>query len=308
MRRLFVAARANPKIWAGLFREQLPDHEILEEKPADGRSVAYVVVGRPPAGLIGSIPGLEVVLSLNAGVEHLLASGEVPAQIPIVRMVDDGLTEGMVDWVLAQTLAWHRNILRYRDQQAEGRWAPLPEKLARERVVTVLGAGALGAPVATLLARFGFAVRVWSRSGPAVAGTTGYAGQDGLAKAVSGADVLINLLPLTADTAGLIDRAVFSRLATGAFFINAARGGHVVDVDLLVALDEGRLSGAALDVFREEPLPAGHAFWRHPKILVSPHVAAPTYPETAVAAMVETIRRHEAGQPIPHVVDRQRGY
>jgi len=308
MRRLFVAARANPKLWAGLFRERLPDHEILEEMPADGRPVAYVVVGRPPAGLIGGIPGLEVVLSLNAGVEHLLASGEVPAHIPIVRMVDDGLTEGMVDWVLAQTLAWHRNLLRYRDQQAEGRWAPLPEKLARERVVTVLGAGALGAPVASLLARFGFAVRVWSRSGSSIDGTTGYAGRGRLADAVAGADILVNLLPLTADTADLIGRALFDRLARGAFFINAARGGHVVDADLLAALDEGRLSGAALDVFREEPLPEGHAFWRHPKILVSPHVAAPTHPETAVAAMVETIRRHETGQPLPHVVDRQRGY
>src|SRR3954451_7596267 len=198
MKRLLVAARANPKHWADLFRAELPGHDILEQKPAEDDSpIAYVVVGRPPAGLVRSIPGLELVLSLNAGVEHLLASGEVPDDVPIIRLVDDGLTEGMVEWVLAQTLSWHRNLLAYRASQAGQSWAPVQEKLARERIVTVLGAGALGSPVAQLLVSVGFQTRVWSRSGRAVPGASAFKGRDGLHAAAAGADVLVNLLPLT---------------------------------------------------------------------------------------------------------------
>ena len=308
MKRLLVAARANPERWRELFRSQLPSHEILAAAPKDDAPIAYVVVGRPPVGLIRSLPCLEVVLSLNAGIEHLLADGEVPAEIPIVRLVDEGLTAGMVDWVLAQTLAWHRNLFTYRTQQGERRWAPLPEKLARDRRVTVLGAGVLATPVIELLLRFGFATRFWSRTAHHIEGATGFAGREKLAAAVEGSDVLINLLPLTPETSGLLDRFIFERLAPGAFVINAARGAHVKEADLLAALEAGRLSGAALDVFREEPLPAASPHWDHPKVFVSPHVASLTHPETAVEAMVANIRRYERGEAMLHVVDRTRGY
>jgi glyoxylate/hydroxypyruvate reductase A len=308
MKRLLVAARMNRETWADLFRKVLPEHEILVAAPGDGEPVPYVVVGRPEAGLIGGLPGLEVVLSLNAGVEHLLASGEAPESIPIVRMVDDGLVEGMVDWVMAQTLAWHRNLFEYNTQQREGRWAPRPEKLARERTVLVLGAGALGLPVVAMLKVFGFKTRVWSRSLHPIPGVEAFAGPEGLGEALAGADILINLLPLTAETENLLGKAAFAHVAPGAFVINGGRGGTIVDADLIAALDDGTLSGAALDVFRQEPLPADHRFWTHPKVRLSPHVAAPTHPHTAVAAMAETVRRHERGEPLLHVVDRARGY
>jgi glyoxylate/hydroxypyruvate reductase A len=308
MKRLLVAARANPEAWAALFRKELPDHEILTATPTDAAPVAYVVVGRPEAGLIRSLPGLEVVLSLNAGVEHLLASGEVPQHIPIVRMVDDGLTEGMVDWVMAQALAWHRNLFEYHAEQRERRWAPRPEKLARERIVLVLGAGALGLPVLAMLKAFGFRTRVWSRTLHVIPGVEAFAGAEGLEGALAGVDILINLLPLTAETENLLDRKAFARLAPGAFLINGGRGGAIVDADLLSALDEGVLGGAALDVFRQEPLSIDHPFWTHPGVRLSPHVAAPTHPHTAVSAMAETVRRHERGEPLLHLVDRQRGY
>jgi glyoxylate/hydroxypyruvate reductase A len=291
-----------------MFRIELPDHEILVAPPPAGEPVAYAVVGKPESGLLASLTGLEVVLSLNAGVEHLLASGEVPTGTPIVRMVDDGLVEGMVDWVTAQVLAWHRNLFAYHAAQAERRWAPRPEKLARERSVTVLGAGALGGPVATRLALLGFETRAWSRSPRSIAGVKSFAGADAFADAVDGVDVLVNLLPLTAETRDLLGCDVFARLAPGAFLINAGRGGHVVDEDLIVALDRGQLGGAALDVFREEPLPHDHPFWTHPAILVSPHVAAQTHARTAVATMAASVRRHERGEPVWNVVDRERGY
>lgn len=309
MKRIFIASRGNPEHLASLFRAELPDHEVLTVQPQPGDApVQYIVVGRPAPGVIAAVPGLELVVSLNAGIEHLLASGEVPDGLPIVRLVDDGLALGMADWVLAQALAWHRNLLVYKDLQAKKEWAPQPEKLARERRVTVLGAGALGGPVTEHFVRFGFETRVWSRSGKSVAGATAFAGRDQLLAAVEGADILVNLLPLTAETANLIDASVFAALHRGGFFINGARGAHVVDADLIAALDAGQLSGAALDVFRIEPLPAEDPLWSHPRILVSPHVAAPTHAHTAVKEMAENIRRFERGEPLPHLVDRTLGY
>ena len=308
MKRLLVAARANPESWAAAFRAELPDHDILTAVPDDGLAIAYAVVGKPLPGLLRSLPGLEVVLSLNAGIEHLLASGEVPDGVPIVRMVDPGLVAGMTEWVTGQILAWHRNLLAYVAKQRAGDWAPAAEKLASERKVAILGAGALGGPVAALLAQIGFEVRLWSRSGRSAPGATAYAGRDGLIGAVTGADVLVNLLPSTAATENLIEAALLTRLARGAFVVNGGRGSAIVDADLIAALDAGQLSAAALDVFRTEPLPADHAFWRHPGVLVSPHVAAPTHVSTAVAVMAASVRCHERGQPLANVVDPARGY
>jgi glyoxylate/hydroxypyruvate reductase A len=307
MKSLLVAARVDPELWADRFRAALPSHETLTET-ANPASIAYVVVDRPPPELIPSLTGLEIVLSLNAGVEYLLTTANVPDGVPIVRMVDEGLTSGMTDWVLAQVLAWHRNLFDYAVDQSGGRWSPKPEALARDRIVTLLGAGALGRPILELLARFGFQARAWSRTPRGIAGVESFAGAEGFAPALAGADTLINLLPLTPETENLIDQVALARLAPGAFLINAGRGGTIVDGDLLAALDQGGLGGAALDVFRQEPLPADHPFWTHPRIRISPHVAAQTNPKTAVCAMVETIRRHERGEPLFNVVDRTRGY
>jgi glyoxylate/hydroxypyruvate reductase A len=308
MKTMLVAARANAEAFADRFRRELPDHDILTAVPEDGRPIAYAVVGRPLPGLLAALPGLELVLSLNAGVEHLIASGEVPAGVPIVRMVDPGLVDGMVEWVAAEVLAWHRNLFAYREKQRRALWDPAPEKLARERIVTVLGAGALGGPVAAMLATLGFTVRAWSRTPRSLPGIATFAGAGELAGAVAGADVLVSLLPATADTTDLIDRALLDRLAPGAFVVNGGRGAAIVDADLIAALDDGRLSGAALDVFRTEPLPAGDPYWQRDDVLVSPHVAAPTHVSTAVAVMADSVRAWERGETPAHVVDLDRGY
>ena len=308
MKRILIASRGNPDHLASLFREELPTHEVLTAVPDRGAAaVPYIVVGRPTPGLIASVPGVEVVLSLNAGIEHLLSSGEVPVGLPIVRLVDDGLADGMADWVLAHALSWHRNLGLYRDLQATGEWAPQQEKLARERIVTVLGAGALGGPITEHFVRFGFNTRVWSRSGRGVAGAESFAAGE-LLDAVRNADILVNLLPSTAATADVINARVIGAMAKGGFVINGGRGAAIVDADLIAAFEDGQLSGAALDVFRTEPLPPGHPFWRHPKIMISPHVAAPTHAHTAVKEMAENIRRHERGEALRHVVDRSLGY
>jgi glyoxylate/hydroxypyruvate reductase len=309
MKRLFIASRGKPDELAAMFRRELPEHEILTDLPAKGDApVNYMVVGRPVLGVMASVPDVELILSLNAGIEHLLNSGEIATSTPIVRMVDNGLSEGMTEWVLAQAMAWHRNLRLYEVSQRDVRWSPLKEKLAHERTVTILGAGALGTPVARHFASFGFQTRVWSRSGRAVEGATAFAGPDGLIPAVTGADILVNLLPLTPETENIVNARLFSALAQGAFFINGARGGHVVDRDLIAALDSGRLSEAALDVFRIEPLPDDDPLWRHPKALISPHVAAPTHMHIAVQEIAENIRRFERGEAIPHLVDKTLGY
>ena len=309
MKRIFIASRGNPEHLASLFRAELPTHEVLTAAPGPGDApVPYIVVGRPTPGTISAVPGIEVVLSLNAGIEHLLASGEVPEGLPIVRLVDYGLVEGMSEWVLGHALAWHRNFAIYRDLQSKGIWVPQQEKLARERIVTVLGAGALGAPIVAHFVRLGFKTRVWSRSGRSIDGAQSFAGRDHLLDAVRGTDILVSLLPLTAETENSLDASVFGAMAHGGFFINGARGGHVVDADLIAALDSGQLDAAALDVFRTEPLPPDHPFWRHPRITISPHVAAPTHAQTAVTQMAENIRRYERGEPLTHLVDRSLGY
>jgi glyoxylate/hydroxypyruvate reductase A len=305
MKTIYIPPRADADTIAALFRAELPSHHVTTEPPEG--PCAYAVVGRPAPGLIAGLRGLELLLSLNAGIEHLLAGGEVPAHVPIVRMVDPGLILGMTDWVVAEVMAWHRNLFLYREQQVAGVWLQHPELMARERTLTVLGAGALGGAVATMLATLGFAVRVWSRTGRQIAGAQSFAAA-GLDAAVSGSSALICLLPATAETAGLVDAALLARLAPGALLVNAGRGAAVVDEAVLAALEAGQLSWAALDVFTTEPLPAEHPFWRHPRVLVSPHVAAPTHARTAVAVIAETIRRFERGEALENVVDRSLGY
>jgi glyoxylate/hydroxypyruvate reductase len=309
MTRIVIALKSNAAPWADLLQRLLPTHEVVPSAEAlAGRPADYVLTGKPGPGVIAAIDGVKVVFSVNAGIEALLADGVVPPQVPIVRMVDPGLRDGMLEWVLAQVLAWHRNLFVYREQDARRDWRQLPEKLAFQRTVLVLGAGELGGPIARALAGLGFATRTWSRTGADIAGVTTFAGADRLVAAATGADAVINLLPLTPDTTDLVGRTVFDAMNPGGLLVNGGRGATVVDADLIAALDAGRLSMAALDVFRTEPLPAAHPFWAHPRIHVYPHVAALTHPVTAVPVIVENILAFEAGRPLRHVVDRARGY
>jgi len=307
MKKIAVLLRSNVDQWLALLRAALPQHIVVGDV-AEAAGAAYAVVGTPAPGVLAALEELEVVFSVNAGIEALLESGEVPDGIPIVRMVDDGLAEGMLEWVLATTLAWHRNLFAYRDRQSKGIWAPLREVLARDRRVTVLGAGHLGGRVAGALAQIGFNTRAWSRTAKQIPNVVSFAGDDALQGAVKDADILINLLPLTPATENLLDAPLLSHLASHAVLINAGRGRHLVDQAVLDSLKGGRLRAAVLDVFRDEPLPQSHPFWHHPGIYITPHVAAPTHPATAVAAIAENLRRFEAGAELRHVVDVARGY
>ncbi|NPD70149.1 glyoxylate/hydroxypyruvate reductase A (plasmid) [Lichenicola cladoniae] len=308
MKTILVMLRAHADDWVRLLKLGLPEHAVVTDASAADGPLSYAVVGKPPAGAIAALGRLDALFSVNAGIEALLESGEVPDDMPLVRMVDDGLAAGMLEWVIAETLAWHRNLFHYRAVQLEQRWAPLQEKLAFERTVCVLGAGHLGRPVAEQLASLGFITRTWSRGGTMIPGVDSFRGPDGLAASVDNADFLINLLPLTPETETLLDAALLRRLAPGAVLINGGRGRHVVDEAVIALLDEGHLRAAVLDVFRTEPLPSEHPFWSHPGVYLSPHVAAPTHPATAVASITQNIRGFESGLALRHVVDRARGY
>ncbi len=276
---------------------------VREADPAD---VDYIVYA-PNSKVQDFTPytKTKAVLNLWAGVEGVV--GNQTLTQPLARMVDYGLTEGMVEWCVGQVLRHHLDFdrdVRRTDQT----WAPHVPPLARNRRVTVLGLGELGCAVAGALRRLNFDVTGWSRSLKSVEGVTCLAGEEGLQRALDGAEIVVLLLPLTSATENLLNADRLGWLAQGAFVINPGRGPLIDDDALIAALDLGQLAHATLDVFREEPLPERHAFWTHPKVTVTPHVASATRPESSARVIAENIRRGEAGEPFLHLVDRDAGY
>ncbi len=249
---------------------------------------------------------IRAVLSLWAGVERIV--GNPTLLVPLCRMVDPGLTRGMVEWVTGHVLRYHLGIdAHVLGQDGVWRHGEVPP-LAPGRTVAILGLGELGRAVAVTLQSLGFDVRGWSRRPKELPGIITLSGDDGLAAVLREAEIVVTLLPATPDTDGLIDARRLALLPPGARLLNPGRGGLIDDAALLEALDSGQLAHATLDVFREEPLPAGHPFWANPRITVTPHVAAETRPETAALTVAENVRRGEAGEPFLHVVDRAAGY
>ncbi|WGF90672.1 2-hydroxyacid dehydrogenase [Marinivivus vitaminiproducens] len=294
--------------WSSLLRDALPDVDVrLLDDPGPAGDVDMALVWRPPAGALRRFPNLRVIFSLGAGVDGILSDATLP-DVPLVRLIDAELTRGMTEYVLAAVLRHHRHFDVYGRQQAEGVWRFHRPPLRSACRVGILGLGELGRDAALVLRDFGFAVAGWSRGAKDLPGIACYDGADGLGAFLARTDILVCLLPLTPGTAGILDKTLFAALPEGAAVINVARGGHLVDGDLIAALDEGHLSGATLDVFHEEPLPEAHPFWRHPKILITPHAASYTVPQSAVAHIAANIRRLRAGEPLVGVVDRERGY
>lgn len=305
---IFYSEADSYDAWAPALRAAMPELDVRPwDAPGDPAEIDLALVWRPPAGSLRRFPNLRLIFSLGAGVDGVLADATLPP-VPLVRMIDPSLTRGMTEYVLAAVLRHHRSLDLFERQGHEGVWDPVVPPPAHERRVGVLGLGELGVDAATALADHGFAVAGWSRSAKAVPGVACLGGPDGLATLLARSDILVCLLPLTAETAGVLNAEAFARLPTGAFVINVARGGHVVDADLIAALDSGHLAGATLDVFQDEPPPADHPFWRHPKILMTPHVASITDPRSAAAAVAANVRRLRAGEPPVGVVDRARGY
>jgi glyoxylate/hydroxypyruvate reductase len=285
-------------------------------------AVAAAVVANPPPGQLTGLPALRLVQSLWAGVDRLLTDVTLPADVPLARMVDPAMTAAMVETAVWATLTVQREFHRYAQQQRASRWQVHPQRRADECPVLVLGQGEMGQAVAHALAALGFPVSGWS-TGSGTADSTHHrparepgatsavqrlSGDAALHQALPLTRVLINLLPLTPRTTGLLNAALFNALPAGAAVVNLARGRHVVDEDLLRALSNGQIGHAVLDVFAHEPLPADHPYWLHERVTLLPHVAAQTDLRSAAAVVARNLRALRDGQPLQHLVRRERGY
>jgi glyoxylate/hydroxypyruvate reductase A len=305
---LFKRDMDDPEPLLAMLAKKMPEREVRifpdVEPIAD---IEYALVYEPPPGLLASLPNLKAIFSLWAGIDHMASDPKLPP-VPVIRMVDRCMTATMTVHVVQQVLDLHTQSAIYRTQQAERHWEEAELTAPWNRRVGFLGLGSLGRDAAEKLVELRFDVAGWSRTPKEIEGMSCYHGKDGLADFLAGTDILVCLLPITGETEGILNAENFAHLPRGASIINCARGGHLVEADLLAALDAGQLSGAALDVFNEEPLLDDHPFWGHPKIVVTPHIAAFSAPETSVKLVVENIERIETGEPPLYAVDFDRGY
>ncbi|OKO90225.1 2-hydroxyacid dehydrogenase [Bradyrhizobium sp. NAS80.1] len=305
---LYKANMVRGAEWARFFAERAPDVPFrLWPDIGDPAEIRYLVAWVPPDNIATTFPNLELVISVGAGVDQFDAT-KLPAHIPLLRMLEPGIAETMVEYVNLAVLALHRDLLHFISQQKEQIWREIRIMPAKRRRVGVMGLGQLGQAVLQRLKAFGFPLSGWNRSSREIEGVTCYAGAEALPEFLAQADILVCLLPLTDETRGILNADLFARLPRGAGLINVGRGGHLVEADCLAALDSGALSGAVLDVAEPEPLPAGHPFWSHPRILLTPHNASMTMPDTAVDFVLDVIARHRRGEELPGRVDRARGY
>lgn len=294
--------------WTRLLAEKAPELPFRTwPETGDAAEIRYLAAWIPPDDVMAQYPNLELLFSVGAGVDQLDLA-KFPPELPIVRMIEPGLVDSMVEYVAMAVLALHRDLVPYIAQQREQSWKPYRIVPATERRVGVLGLGMLGEACARKLAGFGFPVAGWSRSRHAVDGVESFAGAAELPNFLARSDILICLLPLTDETRGILGAELFAGLPRGAMLVNAGRGGHLDQDALLAALDSGQLSAAVLDVAVPEPLPAGHRLWSHPRVLLTPHIASRSRDEAAVDAVLENLRRHRAGEPLVGLIDRRRGY
>ena len=306
MRITFCCTDTKPEPWLQGLQAALPQADVSlwhsGDAPAD-----YAVVWAPPQALFDQQPQLKAAFNIGAGVDALLAL-QVPAQTKLVRLDDAGMSVQMAEYVCHALIRHTREFDAYEADTRAGNWS-FRKPLARaDFPVGILGLGVLGARVAQAVAQFEFPVLGWSRSPKQIAGVQCFSGAQELAPFLAGTRVLVNLLPLTPETENILNRQTLSQLHSGAYLINVARGRHLVEEDLLALLETGQMAGAMLDVFRTEPLPAGHPFWAHPRITVTPHTSARTLRSESIAQIVGKIQALERGEAVAGVVDLVRGY
>lgn len=306
MRIIFFEPGAQVDLWLEELRVAVPNARV--ENWAPGVAAAdYAVAWAPPQQLIDEQPGLKALFNIGAGVDRLLQL-RLPSSLPLVRLDDAGMGVQMAEYVCHALIRHFREFATYGQQAAQGQWTQRTPRSRSGFPVGIMGLGALGEKVALAVQQFEFPVVGWSRTPRQIAGVRCFSGPAGFNEFLAATKVLVCLLPLTPETQDVLCHASLSRLQVGAFVINVARGGLLVEDDLLALVDSGHLAGAMLDVFRTEPLPVGHPFWRHPKIQITPHTSAQTMRDQSIAQIAKKIIALERGEPIAGLVDRTRGY
>jgi glyoxylate/hydroxypyruvate reductase A len=313
---LLIACSSRAEQFAGEIRVLDPELDIrIAPDVGDTREVDTALVWQPPPGLLRTLPNLELIVSVGAGVDALLADPTLP-YVPLVRFVDPDLTGRMVEYVVLNVLYHHRRMTEYREMQARAVWEYLPEAAAGDVRVGVMGLGVLGAATANALRTFGYQMRGWSRTPKVLDGIVCYHGAPQLELFLAETDILVVLLPLTPDTRGIVNRPLFRKLSRkgrsallpGPVLINAGRGGLQIDAEIVGALNAGELYAASLDVFETEPLPANSPLWFHPRVVVTPHNAAESAPAAIARHTLRQMRARRLGQRLEHLVHRARGY
>jgi glyoxylate/hydroxypyruvate reductase A len=306
----YISRDTDGVAWNKLLVEALGplDFRTLAAGLGNTDDIEVALAWKPPPGLLATFKNLKLIVSLGMGVDHLLADDKLPEGVPITRIMDEGLVGQMSEYAIHWALWHHRDIAKYAASQRAKKWHPEEFVDTIHRGIGVMGLGTIGQDAAKKFATLGFPTAGWSRTAKTVPGVKTFHGRDGLAKFLARSNILVNVLPLTRETRGILDKKLFAALPKGAFVINMGRGGHVVDDDLLAALGSGHIAGAALDVFNTEPLPANHPYWTHPKVHVTPHIAGYTNPRTASPGVIDNIKRMRAGQTLVHTVDPKTGY
>ncbi len=313
MKILFYEQHPDAPLWLNDLRRALPDAEVREWHPGDTAPADYAIVWRPPREVFAGRTDLKAIFNLGAGADGIVQlereqPGSLPSNALVVRLEDSGMAQQMVEYATFAVLRYLRRFDEYDTLQRDNQWVKLKPHARAEFTVGVMGLGVLGAKVAQALVTLGVPVRGFSRSPKHIEGVSTFAGAEQFDAFISGARMLINLLPHTASTEGILNRRVFDRLAPGAYIVNVARGAHVVDDDLLHAMRTGQVAAAMLDVFHKEPLSADHPFWTTPRISITPHTSAITLREESVVQVADKIHAHARGEPISGIVDIKLGY
>lgn len=303
---LIISLQRDPKAWVEALKEKNPEIDLeIYPEVKDPSKVEFALSWKHPHGIYKDYPNLKGIASMGAGIDHIIQDPDIPEHIKITRVIDEQLTKDMSVFVLSLVLDYLRNLsLHY----CSKKWKPIKYLRPEEVQVGIMGMGVLGVGVAEKLIQNKFNVTGWSRTKKEILGVTTFHGDNELKEFLSETNVLVCLLPLTTETKNILNKNLFKQLPQGAYLINVARGAHLVEDDLLEMIDSEHLSGASLDVFRKEPLPAEHPFWKHPGIRITPHIASVTNPATVVSQILDNYERTKEGKELENVVDREKEY
>ncbi len=306
---LIICTDRDLSPWVAALKNLKPDLDV-RVYPEEGNldDIEFVLCWKHPKGILKRYPNLKVISSMGAGVDHMFTDPDLPFNVPIVRIVDPELAQGMSEFVIGIILNQMRSLTQYHEHQKQKHWKAKRFQIAKNTQIGIMGLGVLGQDLARKLIAIGFKVAGWAQTPKSLDALNIYVGTEDFETFLSKSNILVCLLPLTKQTENILDKRTFSKLPENAYVINVARGEHVVDADLIEMIDAGHLSGATLDVFRKEPLPEAHAFWYHPKIAITPHIASLTNPVSVAPQIIENYNRCKAGQALLNEVSVKLGY